>query len=130
MPVQCLPTRGLRLVDTRIASGYYFPLRIAPGELFRSELHVRLLKQMMQPTLPHCQFRDTTHDVWRTCECCGKKSQEHEEVQRMPSGALLRRLLSEKSLERPQGMLLPRRSLADWTPLHHLHQVWARYLRT
>jgi hypothetical protein len=76
MPVQYspLPTRGLRLVDTRIASGFYFSLRIAPGELFRSELRGRLHRQTLQPTLPHCSFRDTTHDAWRTCERCGKKA--------------------------------------------------------
>jgi hypothetical protein len=121
MPVQYfpLPTRVLWENEQD-----YIPLRIAPGALFRREVRLRLHRQTLQPTLPHCSFRDTTHDAWRTCERCGKK-QEHEEVQRMPSGALLRRLLSEKSLERPQGMLLPRRSLADWTPLHHLHQLWA-----
>ena len=41
------------------------------GSLFRRELTLRLARQKLDPTLPHCPFRNTTHDVWRTCECCG-----------------------------------------------------------
>ena len=46
-------------------------LRTVPGELFRREVRLRVHRQTWQPTLPHCSFRNTTHDMWRTCECCG-----------------------------------------------------------
>ena len=53
--------------------GYHEPTQGPPRSLFRRELRLRSTSQKHNPTLTNCLFRNTTNDVWRTCECCGKR---------------------------------------------------------